>query len=77
MASITPFPSVDPSQFEGLTHAERRSDGMLLLQKTIDFSHPSAPVAFDVLSRGRMRSAVNFIPFIVTLQEAAILHRGP
>lgn len=68
--------TADLDKFEGFTHAERRPDGLTVLEKTIDFSHPRAPAAYDVVSRGRMRHPAVFIPFLVTDREAYHLHRG-
>lgn len=73
---MTPSAIADPNQFEGIVDMQRRSDGLVMLQKVIDFSHPKAPVAFDVLTRHRARGQVPYIPFFVTDQEAYNLHRG-
>jgi len=74
-ASTTRSPIADLDKFEGFTHAERRADGHVVLEKTIDFSHPKAPPSFDVLTRQRYRG-LGVQVFLVDDREAYILYRG-
>ena len=62
-------------RYQGFTNVERRPDGMIMLEKTVDFSHPKAPAAVDIRTRGAYRG-LGKQQFLVTEREAYILHRG-
>ena len=75
MASTVPLTTGNPSQFSGFTHMERRADGLIVLEKTIDFAHLSAPLVHDVMTRARTLHPCR-MAFLVTDREAFILHGG-
>lgn len=67
--------SANPTPFSGITHCQRRSDGLLVLEKTVDFSHPSAPRASDPWTKMPARFPVP-MAFLITDREAYYLHGG-
>lgn len=75
-APMTRSGTADLDTFEGIVDMKRLPNGKVALQKLIDFSHPKAPAAFDVLSRARSRGQVAFISFVVTDHEAYVMHRS-